>query len=134
MAEVLSRDTAESLAAPQQRVLRFLKTLPEGCRIWTHFHAGEVGSPDFLVLDPHGRALLVKLSLARPAAAVPAAQLPLLADERPPLGLVQIRVLEQFIPRPPGIELALAAVFPYTTPQPLAARRPRPLVDKGSRP
>lgn len=132
MAEVLSRDTAESLAAPQQRVLRFLKTLPEGCRIWTHFHAGEVGSPDFLVMDPHGRALLVKLSLARPAAAVPAAQLPLLADERPPLGLFEIRVLEQFIQRLPGIELALAVVFPYITQKQLAVCRPCNLPDKVS--
>src|SRR5690606_14548369 len=54
------------------------------------------------------------------------------ADERPPLGLFETRVLEQFIQRVPGIELALALVFPYITQKQLVICRPCSLPEKVS--
>lgn len=64
------------------RVFRALKALPEDWHVWFHLTPWEPEAPDFLVLDPENRALLLMVSGTTPQIAQQAPQLQLLALEQ----------------------------------------------------
>jgi superfamily I DNA/RNA helicase len=97
MAHILPEALPQVLPAEVHRVFRALKGLPNAYYVWHHLAPWQPDTPDFLVLSGNGQALLVKVSGAPAGQASPTAQLLLIEDERPPLGLAEGRVLEQFL-------------------------------------
>ena len=120
MARIFPSSPAGALPAEVLTVFRFLKTLPDDYTVWHHLAPWQKEAPDFLILDPHSRALLVKVSGATSKEIHPVAQMLLLDDERPALGELEIRVLTHFVaqirsshPTPPGqCEISTALLFP----------------------
>ena len=87
-------NTPPTLLPPEVlQVFRFLKTLPENWVVWHHLAPWQKDTPDFLILNADQQAVLVKVSNARACDAHSAAQLLLLADDHPPLGEAEGRLL-----------------------------------------
>lgn len=124
MAQIIPASPLGSLPAEVLKTFRFFKNLPEDYRVWHHLTPWELEAPDFFLLDPAGRALLVKVSTQSDQNSRPAAQLLLMGDDRSILGDAQQAVLKLFLERLPA-ELAgqipALVVFPNITSRHLAA-------------
>ena len=97
MAQIFPNSPIGVMPPKVLRVFRFLKGLPDEYIVWHHLAPWQKDAPDFLILDPEHKALLLKVCGAAPQDARPAAQLLLLEDERPPLGQVEEQVIPQFL-------------------------------------
>jgi len=97
MARILPETPPRTLPPETLRVFRALKGLPESCCIWHHLAPWQVDTPDFLLVDENGRALLIKVSPAAVDRASQAAQLLLIQDERLPLGYAEAALLRSFL-------------------------------------
>ena len=132
MARIFPSSPAGALPAEVLAAFRYLKTLPDDYTVWHHLAPWQKDAPDFLILDPQSKALLVKVSGAAPKDVHPAAQLLLLNDDRPPLGELETRVLNQFVvqirsshPPPSGRgEISTAVLFPNIPDRSLRESRP----------
>jgi len=116
MAHISPDTPPQTIPAEVLRVFRALKALPDTFYIWHHLAPWQVDTPDFLVLQADGRALLVKVSSSTSSQARPAAQLALIEDEHVPLGQPEAGILEQFIASlqlPPGQAIETAVLFPH---------------------
>jgi hypothetical protein len=79
------------------QVFRFLKTLPEDWVVWHHLAPWQKDTPDFLILNAHRQAVLVKVSNSSAGDVRPAAQMLLLADDRASLGEAEGRLLLDYV-------------------------------------
>lgn len=97
MAHILPETPPQTMPKEVLRVFRALKSLPDTYFIWHHLAPWQIDAPDFLVLDEHGRALLIKVSSAAADQATTAAQLLLLQDNHKELGREENTLLEKFV-------------------------------------
>ncbi|HJS18837.1 MAG TPA: UvrD-helicase domain-containing protein [Anaerolineales bacterium] len=97
MAHILPETPPQTIPKEVLRVFRALKSLPDIFHVWHHLAPWQADAPDFLVLDEHSRALLIKVSPAAPDQATTAAQMLLIQDDRKPLGQEENKLLEKFI-------------------------------------
>jgi superfamily I DNA/RNA helicase len=96
MAHILPDALPQIMPPEVHRVFKALKNLPDDWYVWHHLAPWQPEAPDFLVLAPGTRALLVKVSCAASNQAVPAAQLLLVPDETRPVGQAETEVLDRF--------------------------------------
>jgi len=106
MATIIPSSPVGSLPAAVLRTFQFFKTWPDDFLIWHHLAPWDKDVPDFLVLDPARRALLVKVSLQSDRDSRPAAQELLFGDDRSILGEAQEATIQAFLGR---LEPALAS-------------------------
>ncbi len=126
MAHILPETPPQTLPGEVLKTFRALKALPDSFFVWHHLAPWQPNAPDFLILSQDGRALLVKVSAA-PADQAAAAQMLLLADERPALGVVENSVLAAFLQSlqlPDAIHIETLIVFANIPHQRLTASRP----------
>ena len=97
MAHILPETPPQTIPKEVLRVFRALRSLPDTFYIWHHLAPWQADAPDFLVLDEHGRALLIKVSSAAADQATTAAQMLLIQDDRKPLGQEENALLETFV-------------------------------------
>ena len=97
MAHILPETPPQTIPKEVLQVFRVLKSLPDTFYIWHHLAPWQAEAPDFLVLDEHGKALLIKVSSAAADQTFTAAQLLLIQDDRKPLGQQENSLLEKFI-------------------------------------
>jgi superfamily I DNA/RNA helicase len=97
MARILPETPPQRIPKEVLRVFRALKSLPDSFYVWHHLAPWQVDVPDFLVLDEHSKALLIKVSSATADQATAAAQMLLLQDDRKQLGLEENSLLAKFI-------------------------------------
>jgi superfamily I DNA/RNA helicase len=115
MAHILPETPPQTIPKEVLRVFRALKSLPDTFYIWHHLAPWQIDAPDFLVLDEHGRALLIKVSSATADQAETAAQMSLIQDDRKPLGQKENALLEKFIRElnlPPNQKIETLVIFP----------------------
>lgn len=115
MAHILPDTPPQVLPAEVLRVFRALKALPDDFYVWHHLAPWQCNTPDFLVLDEDGRALLVKVSPAAASQARPAAQLLLIEEDRAPLGEQEAKILKECMTSlqlPPGQVVESLVIFP----------------------
>ncbi|MEJ2709645.1 MAG: AAA family ATPase [Anaerolineales bacterium] len=132
MARIFPSSPAGALPAEVLTVFRFLRTLPDDYTIWHHLAPWQKDAPDFLILDPQFKALLVKISSAAPKEIRPIAQLLLIEDDRPALGEPETRVINQFLAQmrssePPPLgkwQISTAVLFPNIPEKSLWEARP----------
>lgn len=79
------------------RVFRALKSLPDTYYVWHHLAPWQADAPDFLVIDEHGRTLLIKVSSAASDQVNTAAQMLLLQSDQKQLGQNENALLEKFV-------------------------------------
>jgi superfamily I DNA/RNA helicase len=91
------------------KTFRFFKSWPDDFLIWHHLAPWERDVPDFLLLSPDHRALLVKVSTQGYRNSHPAAQELLFGNDRSILGKEQESLLRAFLER---LDPALAACVP----------------------
>jgi superfamily I DNA/RNA helicase len=97
MARILPETPPQSIPKEVLRVFRVLKSLPDSFYVWHHLAPWQAEAPDFLVLDEHGKALLIKVSSATTDQSSTAAQMLLIQDDRKPLGQEENALLENFV-------------------------------------
>jgi len=97
MAHILPETPPQTIPREVLRVFRALRSLPDSFYVWHHLAPWQAHAPDFLVLDEHGRALLIKVSSAAADQATTAAQMLLIQDDRKPLGQAENTLLEKFV-------------------------------------
>ncbi len=133
MAQIFPNSPTGILPSEVLRVFRFLKSLPDDYLVWHHLAPWQMDAPDFLILDPEHKALLLKVSGAMPQDARPAAQLLLLEDERPPLGQAEEQVIQKFLEQYSsgvqsksdlGRNISAAVLFPHIPHKQLLESRP----------
>lgn len=115
MAHILPEIPPQTIPKEVLRVFRALKSLPDNFYVWHHLAPWQADAPDFLVLDEHGRALLVKVSSAAADQASTAAQLLLIQDDRKPLGQEENALLEKFVRElnlPSNQNIEILVIFP----------------------
>lgn len=115
MAHILPETPPQTIPKEVLRVFRALKSLPDTYFIWHHLAPWQIDAPDFLVLDEHGRALLVKVSSAAADQATTAAQMSLLQDDHKELGREENALLEKFLRElnlPSDQKIETLVVFP----------------------
>jgi len=97
MAHILPETPPQTIPKEVLRVFRALKSLPDSFYVWHHLAPWQADAPDFLVLDEHSKALLIKVSSAAADQASTAAQMLLIQDHRKPLGQNENALLEKFV-------------------------------------
>jgi superfamily I DNA/RNA helicase len=97
MARILPDSLPQALPGEVLKTFRTLKALPDSYTVWHHLAPWQPNAPDFLMIDADGRALLVKVSAASAHQATSAAQLLLLADDRPRLGAAEQHMFDAFL-------------------------------------
>jgi len=97
MAHILPDTPPQTMPKEVLRVFGALKSLPDTFYVWHHLAPWQADAPDFLVLDEHSRALLIKVSTAAADQASSAAQMLLIQDDRAPLGQRENVLLEKFL-------------------------------------
>ena len=97
MAQIIPASPVGSLPPEVLRAFRFFKSLPDDFRVWHHLTPWDREAPDFFLLNPEGRALLVKISTQTNQDSRPAAQMLLLGNDRDVLGEAQEQVLKAFL-------------------------------------
>lgn len=112
MAQMIPEAPSRTLPQVMMRVFRFLKTLPDGYRIWHHLAPWEANAPDFLIVDIQNSALLIKVSSASQADANAAAQMLLMSSNRPATGKAETQVLTDFANSLGGLPLTCMVLFP----------------------
>ena len=126
MAHILPDTAPQSMPREVLRVFRALKSLPDTYYVWHHLAPWQADAPDFLVIDEHGKALLVKVSSAAADQASTAAQMLLIQDDRKPLGLNENSLLEKFVSAlklPIGQTIETMVVFPNIQQKQVSASR-----------
>ena len=115
MAHILPETPPQTIPREVLRVFRALKSLPETFYVWHHLAPWQAEAPDFLVLDEHGRALLIKVSSAAADQATTAAQMLLIEDDRRELGVSENALLEKFVRElsmPSNQDIETLVIFP----------------------
>ena len=119
MARIIPERPVGTVTPEVARVFRALKALPDGWYIWLHLTPWEPEAPDFLLLDPEQRALVLKVSRATPQQAQQAPQLQLLVfeQETPVPGESEEQCLQAFLKQVtqvgvPGSCVSAAVLFP----------------------
>ena len=115
MAHILPETPPQTIPKEVLRVFRALKSLPDTYYVWHHLAPWQADAPDFLVLDEHGKALLIKVSSAAADQATTAAQMLLLQDDRKQLGEGENRLLEKFVRElnlPSSQNIETVVIFP----------------------
>lgn len=97
MAHILPENPPQMIPKEVLRVFRALKSLPDSFFVWHHLAPWQVDVPDFLVLDEHGKALLIKVSSAAADQTTTAAQMLLIQDDRKQLGQEENSLLAKVI-------------------------------------
>src|SRR6266540_4972917 len=97
MAHILPETPPQTSPKEVLRVFRALKSLPDTFYVWHHLAPWQIDAPDFLVLDEHGKALLIKVSSAAADQTSTAVQMLLIQDDRKQLGEGENRLLEKFV-------------------------------------
>jgi superfamily I DNA/RNA helicase len=97
MAHILPDTPPQTIPKEVLRVFRLLKSLPDTFYVWHHLAPWQADAPDFLVLDEHGKVLLIKVSSATADQAGSAAQMLLIQGDRKPLGQNENTLLEKFV-------------------------------------
>ena len=115
MAHILPETPPQTIPKEVLRVFRALKSLPDSFYIWHHLAPWQADAPDFLVLDGHHRALLIKVSSAATDQATTAAQILLIQEDRKSLGQAENLLLEKFVRElnlPSNQTLETLVIFP----------------------
>ncbi len=115
MAHILPETPPQTIPKEVLRVFRALKSLPDSFYVWHHLAPWQADAPDFLVLDEHSKALLIKVSSAAADQANIAAQMLLIQDDRKPLGQEENALLENFIHElnlPSNQQIQTLVIFP----------------------
>ncbi len=115
MAHILPETPPQTVPKEVLRVFRALKSLPDTYFIWHHLAPWQIDAPDFLVLDEHGRAMLIKVSSAATDLATNAAQMLLLQDDHKELGREENTLLEKFVRKlnlPSNQKIETLVIFP----------------------
>lgn len=119
MARIFPEKPNGNISPEVARAFRSLKALPDDWVVWFHLTPWEPEAPDFLILDPEERALLLKVSGATPQQAQQAPQLQLLAFEQEDVvpGEAEERILATFIGQAdrvgvPRSRISAAVLFP----------------------
>jgi hypothetical protein len=115
MARILPETPPQAITKEVLRVFRALKSLPDSFYVWHHLAPWQVDAPDFLVLDEHGKALLIKVSSATTDQSSTAAQMLLIQDDRKPLGQEENALLEKFVHElnlPSNQQIQTLVIFP----------------------
>lgn len=136
MARIIPEKPVGTVTPEVARVFLALKALPDGWHIWLHLTPWEPEAPDFLLLDPEQRALVLKVSRATPRQAQQAPQLQLLVfeQETPVPGESEEQCLQAFLKQvtqagvPDGC-VSAAVLFPN-----LEAQDLRAIEESGTRP
>ncbi len=97
MAHILPETPPHFLPGEVLKTFRALKLLPDTFYIWHHLAPWQPDAPDFLMITHDRRALLVKVSSSSAAHATPAAQLLLPGNDRPAFGVLESKVLIDFV-------------------------------------
>lgn len=97
MAVLLPASPVGAISPAVLRTFNFLKALPDGYWVWHHLAPWQKAAPDFLILNARRQAVLLQVSAATPAEARPAAQLLLLDDPRPAVGMAEDELLAAFL-------------------------------------
>jgi hypothetical protein len=115
MAHILPETPPQTIPKEVLRVFRALKSLPDSFYVWHHLAPWQADAPDFLVLDEHGKALLIKVSSAAAEQAKTAAQMSLIQDDRKELGVSENALLEKFVRElnlPSNGDIETLVIFP----------------------
>ncbi len=97
MAHILPDTPPQTMPKEVLRVFRALKSLPDTFYVWHHLAPWQADAPDFLVIDEHGRTLLIKVSSAASDQVNTAAQMLLLQSDQKQLGQNENALLEKFV-------------------------------------
>lgn len=97
MAHILPEAPPQTISKEVLRVYRALKSLPDTFYVWHHLAPWQPDTPDFLLINDHGKALFVKVSSARENQTSTAAQMLLLDGGTAPLGQNESDVLNRFL-------------------------------------
>jgi len=79
------------------KTFNFLKSLPDGCKVWHYLTYRNGTMPDFLVLNPDDQAILIKVSDATPKEFKSRLQMMLIGDKNGKVGEKETEILEKFI-------------------------------------
>ncbi|MBA4383589.1 MAG: hypothetical protein C0410_02530 [Anaerolinea sp.] len=115
MAYILPETLPQILPSEVLKTFRVLKALPDTYFIWHHLAPWQPNSPDFLIITNDRKLLLVKVSSSSTENATSAAQLLLIDEHRPPLGLEEAKVLTTFLQSinlPADTPIETLVVFP----------------------
>lgn len=115
MAHILPDTPPQTIPKEVLRVFRALKSLPDTFYVWHHLAPWQADAPDFLVINEHGKALLIKVSSAAADQPSSAVQMSLLQDDRKQLGESENRCLDKFVrdlSLPPGQKIDTLVMFP----------------------
>ena len=96
MAQILPDNPPRRMPAEVLRAFNALKALPEEYYIWHHLAPWQPDVPDFLLIAPDSRALLIKVCSASAVQATPAAQMLLLDDAPRPIGEAEEEIVRRF--------------------------------------
>jgi len=98
MAVIFPNAPVGTLPKETLRVFHFLKTLPDPYVVWHHLAPWQPDAPDFLILNPEGRALLLKVSpKTSKEVRSPLQMLLIESTEMPPFGEEAHWVIEAFL-------------------------------------
>jgi len=126
MAHILPETPPQMIPKEVLRVFRALKSLPDSFFVWHHLAPWQVDVPDFLVLDEHSKALLIKVSSAAADQTTTAAQMLLIQDDRKQLGQEENSLLAKFIHElnlPSNQKIETLVMFPNIPHQQVLASR-----------
>ncbi|MBI9045320.1 MAG: AAA family ATPase [Anaerolineaceae bacterium] len=115
MAHILPETLPQTLPSEVLKTFRALKNLPDTFFIWHHLAPWQPNAPDFLMITQMGQALLIKVSSSTVTKGVPAAQLLLLDDHQPKLGMTESVTLSTFstsLSLPDDTPLEMLIIFP----------------------
>ena len=133
MAQIIPSAPLGSLPNEVLRAFRFLKSLPDDYVVWHHLTPWDLQAPDFLVVNPSKKALLIKVSTARTKSGQPAAQMLLMGDSRDVLGQEEERIINQFCDKlapPVNGRIKKVVLFCNLRTETLASRKPNDHSDK----
>ena len=115
MAQIIPAAPLGSLPNEVLRTYRFLKSLPDEYLVWHHLTPWDRTAPDFLIINPGRKALLIKVSTAKADSKQPAAQMLLIGEKQRKLGQEEEQVINAFHNRlPPTFkdQITRAILFP----------------------
>jgi len=79
------------------KTFNFLKTLPDGYKVWHHITPWQENKPDFLIINPDNRALIIKVSNATPLKGLSNIQMLLTSNVDQTIGENEAAVLIGFL-------------------------------------
>jgi hypothetical protein len=127
MATIIPATPVGSLPPEVLKTFRLFKTFPDDFTIWHHLTPWEPDAPDFLLIDPDRRALLVKVSTQSDKEARSAGQMLLTGDERSQPGETQETALRAFLEKlGPDVsaQVPCLVLFPNIPAKHLTAKQP----------